>query len=81
MKLNHVLDPIPFANAGINSVYDAATNGELDIVLRQFDDSNISPEMAELLNTLSDAESFFEVRAILNFYMPELNDGTAVPVE
>lgn len=51
---------------------------DVDIKLTQFTDDNVSAEMEELLDDLSKAESFFHVRAILNRYMPELNDGTVI---
>jgi len=78
MKIEQVLDNNPFANAGINSIHNATTNGEPEITLRHFDDSNISPEMAELFRLLKLAQTEAEIRMILAMYLPALNDGAEV---
>ena len=49
-----------------------------NLSLRQFDDSNVSSEMAELLDHLRACESLAELRMVLSIYVPGLNDGAEV---
>lgn len=49
---------------------------DTDIELRSFDDSNVSPEMAELLGHLSACTSINQLRTVLSVYLPELGDGS-----